>query len=215
MLAHQRDSSLGKDMGLIKLLVAPVKRVVSFPLFQLVVAIIVILLLQAADSGTVFGRIFGALDWLVDETVRLVAALFNVKSFTRSLLVTGFMIVYVYLAGLLILFLLRLLIGAVVEFAARKNALGLTNAIARERGIAAYRAWEPLERIRPKSVPQDVWEERYAWPADNKPPYPPLAQRVARGAATYVVVVVLIAALIQVFTPFPVLSWAGRLIGAR
>ena len=56
-------------MVLIKLLLAPIRRVVSFPLFQLTVAIAVILLLQAADSRSVFGEIFSTLDLLVDFTV--------------------------------------------------------------------------------------------------------------------------------------------------
>ena len=34
------------------------------------------------------------------------------------------------------------------------SAFGLRNAIARERGIAAYRAWLPFERIRPVNIPQ-------------------------------------------------------------
>jgi hypothetical protein len=88
-------------MALIKLLVAPIRRVVNFPLFQLTVAIAVIVLLQAADSRSVFGKIFSALDLLVDLTVRLCAATFEVKSFTKSWLTTGFMIAYVYIAGLL------------------------------------------------------------------------------------------------------------------
>ena len=54
-------------MALIKLLVAPIRRVVNFPLFQLMAAIAVILLLQAADSKSVFGEIFSALDssWIL------------------------------------------------------------------------------------------------------------------------------------------------------
>jgi len=35
------------------------------------------------------------------------------------------------------------------------NFLWLRNTIARERGIAAYRAWLPLERIRPADCPQE------------------------------------------------------------
>ena len=49
-------------MTLINLLVAPIRRVVNFPLFQLMTAIAVILLLQAADSRSVFGEIFSALN---------------------------------------------------------------------------------------------------------------------------------------------------------
>ncbi len=200
-------------MALIKLLVAPVRRVVRFPLFQLAIAIVVILFLQAADSGSIFGEIFSALDLLVDYTVRLCTAVFEVKSFTRSWLITGFMIAYVYIAGLLILFLAKVAIGAVVEVVARRNAFGLTNAIARERGITAYRAWLPLERIRPQHIAQQEWEERFAWPADNRPPYPPLAHRVLRAVATYLVVLLVIAGALQVLTPFPALTWLGKAVG--
>ena len=49
-------------MTLINLLGAPIRRVVNFPLFQLMTAIADILLLQAADSRSVFGEIFSALD---------------------------------------------------------------------------------------------------------------------------------------------------------
>jgi hypothetical protein len=197
-------------MALIKLLVALVRRVVNFPLFQLIVAIAVILLLQAADSKSVFGEIFSALDLLVDFTVRLCAAVFEVKSFTKSWLTTGFMIAYVYMAGLLIVLLAKVVIGAVVELVARHNAFGLTNAIARERGIAAYRAWLPLERIRPAHIAQEKWEERFAWPADDKPPYPPVTHRVVRAVVTYLAMVLIVAALLQAFTPFPALTWLGK-----
>jgi hypothetical protein len=87
---------------------------------------------------------------------------FTVKSFTKSWLISGFMIAYVYLAGSLILFLARLLIIAAVDFAGRHNLLYLRSAIARERGIGAYRAWIPLERIRPADISQRAWEEAYA-----------------------------------------------------
>jgi hypothetical protein len=197
-------------MALIKLLVALVRRVVNFPLFQLIVAIAVILLLQAADSKSVFGEIFSALDLLVDFTVRLCAAVFEVKSFTKSWLTTGFMIAYVYMAGLLIVLLAKVVIEAVVELVARHNAFGLTNAIARERGIAAYRAWLPLERIRPAHIAQEKWEERFAWPADDKPPYPPVTHRVVRAVVTYLAMALIVAALLQAFTPFPALTWLGK-----
>ncbi len=150
-------------MGLIKLLVAPMRRIINFPLFQLMVAIAIILLLQAADSRSVFGQIFTGLDLLVDFTVRLCGSIFEVKSFTRSWLTSGFMIAYVYIAGMLIVFLAKAAVGAVVELVARTNAFGLANAIARERGIAAYRAWLPLERIRPAHIAQEKWEETFAW----------------------------------------------------
>ena len=198
-------------MGMIKLLAAPIRSIVRFPLFQLAFVVAVILLLQAADDKSAFGQIFNGLDKLVDSTVRLSSAVFNVKSFTRSWLTSGFMIAYVYLACLLILSLVRVMLRAVVDFVGWSNAFGLRNAIARERGVAAYRAWVPFERIRPANIPQEKWEEAFAWPANNKPPYPPLAQRMLRGVISYVGVVLVAAVLLQVFTPFPVLTWLGEL----
>ena len=170
-------------MGMIKLLAAPIRSIVRFPLFQLAVVVAVILLLQAADDKSAYGQIYNGLDKLVDSTVRLFSAVFNVKSFTKSWLTSGFMIAYVYLACLLILSLVRVTIRAVVDFVGWSNAFGLRSAIARERGIVAYRAWEPFERIRPVNIPQEKWEETYAWPANNEPPYPPLAQRILRAMA--------------------------------
>jgi hypothetical protein len=198
-------------MGPIKLLAAPVRSIVRFPLFQLAVVVAVILFLQAGDDKSVRGQMFNGLDKLVESTLGLISAVLNVKSFTKSWLTTGFWISYVYLACLLILFLLGVGIGKVVDFVGWSNLFGLRNAIARERGIAAYRAWVPFERIRPVSIPQEKWEETFAWPANNEPPYPPLAQRILRGVISYVAVVLMAAVLLQVFTPFPVLTWLGEL----
>jgi hypothetical protein len=117
------------------------------------------------------------------------------------------MIAYVYLAGSLLLFLVRLLINAAVDFVGRYNLLYLRSAIARERGIGAYRAWVPFERIRPANVPQREWEESFAWPANNKPPYPPLAHRTLRGLFFYGAIFLIGAFLLQFFTPFAVLTW--------
>jgi hypothetical protein len=200
-------------MGVIKLLAAPIRSLERFPLFQLAVVVAMITFLQAADDRSVFGQIFNGLDSLVDSTVRLVSAIFNVKSFTKSWLTSGFMIAYVYLACLLILALAGLMIRAAVDFAGLRNFFFLRSAIARERGIAAYRAWVPFERIRPANIPQEKWEEAFAWPANNKPPYPPLAQRILRGVISYVAVVLIAAVVLQVFTPFPVLTWLRKLVG--
>ena len=199
-------------MGMIKLLAAPIRSLVRFPLFQLAVVVAVILLLQAADDKSALGQIFNGLDKLVEFTVGLLSAVFNVKSFTKSWLTSGFWIAYVYLACLLILSLVRVTIRAVVDFVGWSNAFGLRNAIARERGIAAYHAWVPFERIRPVNIPQEKWEETFAWPANNKPPYPPLAQRVLRGVISYVAVILVAAVLLQLFTPFPVLTWLAALV---
>jgi hypothetical protein len=199
-------------MGMIKLLAAPIRGIVRFPLFQLACVVVVILLLQAADDKSAFGHLFDGLDKLVDATVRLVAGVLNVKSFTRSWLISGFMIAYVYLSFLLILALVRQLLKGIVDFAGWTNAFGLRNTIARERGIAAYRAWVPLERIRPAHIPQDKWEEAFAWPPDNKPPYPSVGRRLLRGAISYMSVVLIAAILFQVFTPLPMLSWLRQLV---
>jgi hypothetical protein len=192
---------------MIKLILAPIRSIVRFPLLQLAFVIGVILWLQAADDKSIFGKMFNGLDKLVDATVQLFSAVFTVKSFTKSWLISGFMIAYVYLAGSLILFLVRLMIIAAVDFVGRSNLLYLRNAIARERGIEAYRAWIPLERIRPAHISQQEWEQAYAWPVDNKPPYPPLGHRIMRGALSYGAMILIAAFLLQFFTPFPVLTW--------
>ena len=183
----------------------------KFPLFQLAVVVAVILFLQAGDDNSARGQMFNGLDKLVESTVGLLSAVFNVKSFTKSWLTTGFWIAYVYIACLLILSLLRVVINKMIDFVGWSNLFRLRNAIARERGIAAYRAWVPFERIRPASIPQERWEEAFAWPANNEPPYPPLAQRILRGVISYVAVVLIAAVLLQVLTPFPVLIWLGEL----
>jgi hypothetical protein len=196
-------------MAPIKLLLAPLRRIVHFPLFQLALAVAAILWLQAASEASISGQIYNAIDRLVDFTVQRFAATFDIKSFTKAWLTTGFWIAYVYLAGLVILYLLRVVITAAVEFMARHNVFYLRSAIARERGIEAYRAWLPLERIRPAHIAQEQWEETFAWPANNMPPYPSLTRRIARVAAFYVAMLLIIAILLQEFTRFAVLTWLG------
>jgi hypothetical protein len=192
---------------MIKLISAPIRRIVRFPLFQLAVVIGVILWLQAADDKSIFGQLFNGLDKLSDSTVQWISTVFTIKSFTKAWLVSGFMIAFVYLAGLLILFLVRLMIKNTVDFAGRSNFFYLRNAIARERGIEAYRAWLPLERIRPTHISQRDWEETFAWPPNDRPPYPPLRHRIIRAILSYVALVVIVTFLLQFFTPLPVLTW--------
>src|SRR6516164_7002416 len=172
-------------MGLLKSLLIPIRRIAHFPLFQLALAVAVILWLQAGENSSLRGQTFDLLDRLVEFTVERCAAVFSVKAFTRSWLTAGFMIGYVYLTGLILLFLGKLLVRAVVELTARFNAFGLRYAIARERGIAAYRAWLPLERIRPDNISQQEWEATFAWPPGDRPPYPSLAIRVGRAVILY------------------------------
>jgi len=167
----------------------------------------VILWLQAADDKSIFSQLFSWLDKLADSTVQLVSTVFTIKSFTKAWLISGFMIAFVYLAGLLILSLVRLMIRNAIDFVGRSNFLYLRNAIARERGIEAYRAWLPLERVRPTHISQRDWEEEFAWPPNNRPPYPPLTHRIIRGVLSYAALMVIAALLLQFFTPLPVLTW--------
>jgi len=192
---------------MIKLISAPIRGLIRFPLVQFAIVVGLILWLQAADDKSIFGQIFSGLDRLVEATVEMISAVLTVKAFTRSWLTFGFMIAYVYLAGLVILGLVRLLLIAAVDFAGRHNLLYLRNAIARERGIGAYRAWVPFERIRPPHISQREWEEAFAWPANDKPPYPPLRHRLLRGILAYAAVVLVVALLLQFFTPFHVFTW--------
>jgi hypothetical protein len=200
-----------------KTLSAPFRMALRFPLVQFALVIFLILLLQAADDNSTFGRIFEGLDRLVDDTIGLFAAVFTVKSFTKSWLTFGLMIAYVYLACWLILSLCAIGVRRLVDLAGRHNFFWSRNAIARQRGIEAYRAWLPLERIRPAHVSQPEWEAEFAWPPDNRPPYPPLRKRVLRAALLYAMAVAIILLLLQVFTPFPVISWlasaTARLVG--
>jgi len=197
---------------MLKTLSAPFRMAFRFPLVQFALVVFLILLLQAADDKSISGRIFAGLDRLVEDTIELVATVFTVKSFTRSWLTFGLMIAYVYLACWLILSLCGIGARKLVDLAGRHNLFWSRNAIAKERGIDAYRAWLPLETIRPAHVSQRAWEEEFAWPPDNRPPYPPLAQRVLRATLSYAAAVAIILILLQVFTPFPVLSWLASVI---
>jgi hypothetical protein len=192
---------------MIRTLSAPFRMVLRFPLVQFALVIFLILLLQAADDKSTFGRIFDGLDRLVDDTIGLLGTVFTVKSFTKSWLTFGLMIAYVYLACWLVLSLCAIGMRRLIDLAGRHNFFWSRNAIARQRGIEAYRAWLPFEAIRPTHISQREWEEEFAWPPNNQPPYPPLRQRVLRAALLYATAVAIILILLQVFTPFPVISW--------
>ena len=119
-------------MGMIRLLAAPIRSIVRFPLFQLAVVVAIIVLLQAAGDNTLFGKIFDLLDELVGASVQLFGQLFEVKSFTRSGLTAGLMIAYVYLVCLVIFYLLGIVIRWIVDLIGWGNVFWLRNAIARE-----------------------------------------------------------------------------------
>lgn len=200
-------------MGPIRVIAAPIRRLANSRLIQLAVVLAIIVALDhySYDYGVV-RTVAEGLKRLVTASVALCSDLFRVGVLTDPVLQVGLMIVYVYLVCLLIFLLLRLAVGALFDRMGRSNFLWLRNAIARERGIAAYRAWLPLERIRPPNYPQDKWEAQFAWPPDNKPPYPPLPQRALRATIGYLAVLVIVAVLLQFLTPFPVLTWIGTLI---
>ena len=197
---------------MLKTLSAPFRMALRFPLVQFALVIVLIVLLQAADDKSISGTIFNGLDRLVEDTIELVATVFTVKSFTRSWLTFGLMIAYAYLACWLILSLCAVGARRLVDLAGRHNFFWSRNAIARQRGIEAYRAWLPLETIRPAHVSQREWEEEFAWPPDNRPPYPPLGQRLLRATLSYAAAVAIVLIVLQTFTPFPVISWLASVI---
>jgi hypothetical protein len=201
-------------MGLIRLIAAPIRRLAGSRLVQLGVVVAIILLLENfSDNRPVLSHIADALDTVVEGTAQFVSDhLLRLRTFTKSLLIDSLMIVYVYIVCLVIFTVLSYAIRLLMDIAGLTNFLWLRNAIARERGIAAYRAWLPLERIRPPDCPQQEWEERFAWPADNKPPYPPLPRRIARAVVSYAAVFAIAAILLQLFTPLAVLTWLSALI---
>ncbi len=201
-------------MGPIRLLAAPLRRIANSRLFQFAVVVGLILLLENfSDNQAILAKVADGLDKVVETTVEFITDhLVRLRTFTKSLLTDSVMIGYVYVACLLIFALLRYVVRMFINFAGRNNFLWLRNTIARERGIAAYNAWLPLERIRPDECPQEVWEERFAWPKNNKPPYPRLIKRVGYELFGYFIVLAAAAVLVQMFTPFPVITWIGQLI---
>src|SRR5579863_1256851 len=199
-------------MGPIRLIAAPIRAIARSRLVQLIAVLAIVLLLDHYSFDyTLLHQLSTGLKALVDATVQFCAKLFRVGILTDPVLEVGLIIAYVYLVCVLIALVLRAVMRRFVDVAGRHNFLWLRNPIARERGIAAYRAWEPLETIRPAHIPQAKWEETFAWPPDNKPPYPPLAKQIAYGLVAYLVVAAVAIVLLQVFTPFPVGSWLIKL----
>lgn len=200
-------------MSAIRLLAAPVRRLANSRLIQLAVVIAIILALDHYSyDNAVLRPLAEGLKGLVTASVQLFSDYFRIGILTDPVLQVALMIVYVYAICLLMFWLLRIAAQGLVDVAGRANFLWLRNTIARERGIAAYRAWLPLERIRPPECPQEKWEELYAWPLDNKPPYLPLGRRILHASIAYLAVLIAAAILLQLFTPLPVLSWLWRLI---
>lgn len=199
-------------MEIVRLFLAPIRRIVKFPLVQLAFVVILITTLQAADEGTLQGQIFIVLNNLVEATTNFFSSIWVIKPFTRAWLISGLMITYVYIACLALISLLLFIIRIILDIVGRWNLFWLRNVIAKERGITAYRAWLPLERIRPSQVPQSVWEERYGWPADNSPPYPNLLHRFIRHLISSLIAIIVISLIIEAYTPFPIFTWIVQLI---
>jgi hypothetical protein len=197
----------------IRLIAAPFRAVMRSRLFQLIAVLVIVLLLDHYSFDYApLREISVGLKSLVDATVQVCSRVFRVGILTDPVLQVGLIIAYVYLICLFVAFVLRVIGRGAVDAIGWSNFLWLRNTIAHERGVAAYRAWEPLERIRPSQIPQAQWEQAYAWPANDKPPYPPLAQQIFYGILIYVIVAALITVALQVFTPFPVLTWLARLV---
>jgi hypothetical protein len=200
-------------MGAIRVLAAPVRRVANSRLFQFAAVVAIVLLLDHyAYDYAVLHAVVDGLKKLVNATVQLCSDVFRIGILTDPMLQAALTIAYVYMVCLAIFVLLRFATRKTIDVVGRSNFLWLRSSIARERGIAAYRAWLPLERIRPPDCPQDKWEQEFAWPPDNKPPYPPLPQRMLRETISAVAIFAAAAILLQLLTPFQVLSWIRDLI---
>jgi hypothetical protein len=169
----------------IRIVLAPIRRLLSSPLLHFVVVVFLIVVLEAAPNDTPLGKLSDGLDKLVESTAEVVFAVFTLKTVAKSLILTAIAIAYVYVWLIAVLYALRAAMRGLVNLAGRTNFLGLRTMIARERGIAAYRAWLPLESIRPDHISQQEWEATYAWPPGNRPPYPPLAIRISRTIGLY------------------------------
>jgi hypothetical protein len=174
--------------AVIRIIAAPILRFLNSPLLHLFVVVILIVALEAAPSDSVLGRLSDGLDKLVDSTTQFVSAAFTLKTVTKSLILTAIAMAYVYLCLMAVLYVLRIAAQRLVDIAGRTNFLWLRSMIARERGIAAYQAWLPLERIRPDHIPQQQWETTFAWPPGDQPPYPSLAVRVWRTTCMYALI---------------------------
>jgi hypothetical protein len=195
-------------MGPIRLLAAPVRRIANSRLFQFAMVVLIILLLDHYSyDSPVLQPVANGLKSLVTATVQLFSEFFRIGILTDPVLQVSLMIAYVYVACLLIFSVLRFIIRRLVDLVGLSNFLWLRSSIARERGIAAYQAWVPLERIRPAHISQEQWETTFAWPADNRPPYPALGWRLLHGLVSYILVIAGVAVLLQFLSPFPVMTW--------
>src|ERR1700733_6138587 len=99
-------------MGVLRLIAAPIRRVANSRLFQLAVIVAIILLLDhySFDYRALRSLADGLKD-LVAATVQLCSRYFRIGMLTDPVLQVGLMIIYVYIACLLLFYLLRTIIG--------------------------------------------------------------------------------------------------------
>ena len=135
-------------MGAIRLIAAPIRRIANSRIFQLALVIAIIL---SPDHYSydypVLRPVADGLKGWVTATVQLCSQYFRVGILTDPALQVGLMIAFVYIICVFAFFLLRLVIAFIIALIGLSNFLWLRSAIARERGISAYQAWLPLERI--------------------------------------------------------------------
>jgi len=121
-------------MGPIRLLTAPIRRIANSRLFQLAVVVTIILLLDhySYDYAPLL-PIAEGLKKSVIATVELSSKYFRVGILTDPVLQVGLMIAYVYVVCLLVFFLLRRAIRALVALIGWSNFLWLRSTIALDR----------------------------------------------------------------------------------
>ena len=113
-------------MGIIRLIVAPIRSIVRSWLFQFAAVLAIILLLDYYSFDYApLREISGGVKTLVDATVRFFSEHFRIGILTDPVLQVGLIIAYVYVVCLVIAFFVRIAIGWVVDFVGWSNFLWL------------------------------------------------------------------------------------------
>jgi hypothetical protein len=138
---RRRQGALMNPIRPLRLFVAPIRSIVRSRLFQLAAVLAIVLLLDHYSFDyAALHQISATLKALVDTTAQLLSQLFRVGILTDPVLQVGLIVAYVYLVCWILVLFLRVLVRRAVDLIGRSNFLWLRNAIARERGIVAYRA---------------------------------------------------------------------------
>ena len=117
---------------MIRMILAPILRLLSSPLLHFAFVVFLIVALEAAPNDTPLGTLSDGLDKLVDSTAQLVSAAVTLKTVTKSLVLTAIAMAYVYVCLVAVLYTLRAAIRGLINLAGRTNFLGLRSMIARE-----------------------------------------------------------------------------------